>query len=129
MKNISYILRFIDTARVMAKSLSNHVSNLFEVIHRIKCQFGYDDKKCKTCGIRCKYSDCFLEYTNFKYYLIKYKCLLCKNDFLIHASFLTTTIISLFHCYEKVLNFMNIWVLGKNFMKCHYLRIKIFTIT
>ena len=80
MKNISYILRFIDTARVMAKSLSNHFSNLFEVIHRIKCQFGYDDKKCKTCGIRYKYCDCFLEYTNCKYYLIKYKCLLCNNN-------------------------------------------------
>ena len=23
-------------------------------------------KKCETCGIKCKYCDCFLEYTNFK---------------------------------------------------------------
>ena len=23
-------------------------------------QFGHDDKKCKTCGIKCKYCNCFL---------------------------------------------------------------------
>ena len=27
-------------------------------------------KKCETCGIKYKYCDCFLEYTNFKDYLI-----------------------------------------------------------
>ena len=48
--NISYILQFIDTARFIASSLSNLVYNLSEGIHRYKCKFGHDDKKCGTCG-------------------------------------------------------------------------------
>ena len=54
-KNKSYILQFIDSTRSMASSLSNLVNNFSEGIHRIKCKFGHDDKKCKTCGIKCKY--------------------------------------------------------------------------
>ena len=50
----------------MARSLSNLVNNLSGEIHRIKCKFGQDDNNCKTCGIKYKYCDCFLEYTNFK---------------------------------------------------------------
>ena len=42
-KNISYILQFIDSARFMARSLSNLVNNLTEGIHRIKCKFGLID--------------------------------------------------------------------------------------
>ena len=61
-KNISYILQFIDSARFMTSSLSNLVNNLSERIHRIKCKYKHDDKKCKTCRIKCKYCDCFLEY-------------------------------------------------------------------
>ena len=30
----------------MASSLSNLVNNLSEEIHRIKCKYGHDDKKC-----------------------------------------------------------------------------------
>ena len=48
-KKISYILQFIDCARLMASSLSNLVNNLSEGIHKIKCKFGHDDKKCETC--------------------------------------------------------------------------------
>ena len=44
---MSYILLFIDSARFMANSLSNLVNNLFEVIHKIKCKFGQDDKNVK----------------------------------------------------------------------------------
>ena len=51
-KNISYILQFIDSARFMASSLSSLVSYLFKGIHRIKCKYGYDDKKCETCVIK-----------------------------------------------------------------------------
>ena len=47
-KNKSYILQFIDSTRSMASSLSNLVNNFSEGIHRIKCKFGHDDKKCKT---------------------------------------------------------------------------------
>ena len=72
-KNMSYILQFIDSARFMASSLSNLVNNLCEGIHRIKCKFEHDNKKCETCGIKYKYCDCFLEYTNFKDDLIEYK--------------------------------------------------------
>ena len=64
----SYILQFIDSARFMASSLSNIVNNFFEGIHRIKYKFGHDDEKC---GIKYKYCDHFLEYTNFKDDLIK----------------------------------------------------------
>ena len=42
-------------ARFMASSLSNLVNNLSEGIHRIKCKYGHDDKKCETCGIKYKY--------------------------------------------------------------------------
>ena len=46
-KNISYILQFIDSARFMASSLSNLVNNLSEGIHKIKCKYRHDDKKCE----------------------------------------------------------------------------------
>ena len=35
----------------MASSLSNLVNNPSRGIHRIKCKYGHDDKKCETCGI------------------------------------------------------------------------------
>ena len=65
----------------MASSLSNFVNNLFEGIHKIKCKFDHDYKKWETCGIKCKYCDSFLEYTNFKDDLIEYKCLHCKKNY------------------------------------------------
>ena len=49
----------------MAGSLLNLVNNLSKGIHRIHCKYGYDDKKCETCGIKNKYCSCFLQYTNF----------------------------------------------------------------
>ena len=62
----------------MASSLSNLVNNLFEEIHRIKCKYEHDDNKYKTRRIKYKYCDCFLEYTDFKDYLIGFKYL-CYN--------------------------------------------------
>ena len=38
-------------------------------------------KKRETCGIKYKYCDCFLEYTNFKDDLIEYKCLCCNRNY------------------------------------------------
>ena len=52
----------------MASSLSNLVSSFSEGIYRMNCN---NDKKCETCGIKCKFCDCFLEYTNFKNDLIE----------------------------------------------------------
>ena len=49
---MSYKIKFIDSARIMASSLSNLVGNFAEVIHNIKC---------KDC-------DCFLEYETVKDY-------------------------------------------------------------
>ena len=43
-KNGFYILKFIESTRFMASSLSNVVNNLSEEIHRIKCKSGHDDK-------------------------------------------------------------------------------------
>ena len=65
-KNMSYILQFTDSARLMTSSLSNLVNNLSEGIHRIKCKIGHNDKRCKTRRIKYKYCDCFFEYRNFK---------------------------------------------------------------
>ena len=63
---ISYKIKFIDSARFMANSLSSLVDNLVEGIHKIEC---------KNC-------DCFLEYESVKDNLIKYKCLSWNKDYL-----------------------------------------------
>ena len=80
-KNISYILKFIDSRRFIASLLSNLVNNLSDGIHRIKCKFGHNDTKCKTCGIKYKYCGCFLEYINFKDDIIENKCLCCNKKY------------------------------------------------
>ena len=119
-KNISYILQFIDSTRLMASALSNLVIKLSEGIHRIECRFGHHNKKCETCGIKYNYRDCFLEYTNFKDDLTEHKCLCCsknyqqefdeklKKRFLIHINLLTMITISLCYCCKKVFIHMNI---------------------
>ena len=58
---ISYKIKFIDSARFMASSLSNLVDSLGS--HKIKC---------KDC-------DCFLEYENVKDNSIKHKCTSCNK--------------------------------------------------
>ena len=62
---IFYRIKFINSARFMASSLSNLVDNLAEVVHKTKC----------------KDFDCFLEYESVKGNLIKYKCLSCNKDY------------------------------------------------
>ena len=63
--NISYKIRFTDSARFMASSSSNLVDNLAEGIYITKC---------KDC-------DCFLKYESAKDNLIKHKCLSCSKDY------------------------------------------------
>ena len=62
----------------MASSLSNLANNISERIHRIKCKFGRNDKKCETCAIKYKYYNYFLKYKNFKDNLIEKKSF-CRN--------------------------------------------------
>ena len=38
-KNISYMLQFIDSARFMARFISNPINNVSEGIHKIKCKY------------------------------------------------------------------------------------------
>ena len=57
----------------MSIPLSNFVNNYSEGNHKIKCKKRHDDNKFQSCRIRYKYCDCFLEYPNFKYYLIENK--------------------------------------------------------
>ena len=57
-----YKLKFIDSAKFMAISLSNLVDNLAEGIQKMKCKRGHV-KTSETCGTSCK---CCLEYTNAK---------------------------------------------------------------
>ena len=120
-----YILQiiFIDSTRFMVSSLSNLINNVSEGIYKIKCKYGHDDKKCKTCGIKYKDWECFLEYTNFKDDLTEYKYLCCNENYYKkfhetlkkHTNFLTMITISLFYCCKKVFTIMNIWVIGKNY--------------
>ena len=56
-------MQFIDSARFMASALSNALNNISEGMHKIKCKFRDDVKKCETCSIKYKYCNCFLEYT------------------------------------------------------------------
>ena len=48
------------------------VNNLSEGIHKIKCIYGHDDKKCEPCGIT---------YTNFEDDLVEHKCLYYKKNY------------------------------------------------
>ena len=43
-KDRFYLLQFIDSARVMARSWSHLVNNLSEGINRVKCKYGHDGK-------------------------------------------------------------------------------------
>ena len=100
----------------------------------------HDCKKCETCGIKYNHCDCFLKYTNFKDDLIKSKCLSCYKS---RRKFDKKLIEILFNTY-KFSNYDNnkfnlllqkgvypykYMMLGKNSMKQHYLKKKIFIVT
>ena len=52
-----------------------------------------------------------------------------RNDFLIHAIFLTMTSLILFHCCKNVFIHIDKWMIGKNLTKLNYLKKKIFAVT
>ena len=70
-------MQFTESSRLMASSLPNLINNLAETIHKIKCKYGQNDKKCDAFRIKYKDCGCFLEYKNFKNDLVEYKCLCC----------------------------------------------------
>ena len=51
------MLKFIDSTRFEASSVSNLVNKPSEGIHMIKCKHRHD-KKYETCRIKYKYCDC-----------------------------------------------------------------------
>ena len=57
---MSYILQYIDGASCMASSLPNLL-----IIMYLKDFIDFIEK-CESCGIKYKYYEYFLEYTNFK---------------------------------------------------------------
>ena len=59
----------------MSSSLSNLVTNLPEVIYKIKFTHGHCHKKCEFCGIKYKNFKSFHKYTSITNNLIEYKCL------------------------------------------------------
>ena len=65
----------------MASSFWNLVNNLSEGIHKTKCKFVHEDKKCETRRNKYNYLDCFVEYTNFKDDLIECKCFCCSRNY------------------------------------------------
>ena len=65
----------------MATSLSNLANNLADVIHKIKCIYGHDNKRCETCGIKYKYCKCCLDCTRVKDDLIEYKWLRFNKNY------------------------------------------------
>ena len=50
-KVISYKLKFLDSPRFIAPSLSNLVDNLVEEIHTLKCKYAHDNKNAKHVGL------------------------------------------------------------------------------
>ena len=67
----------------MASSLSNPVDNPAEGIHKLKYKMNTLIKKEKRVELSTKYKnfECYLEYTNVKDDLTKYKCLCCRNNY------------------------------------------------
>ena len=76
------------------------------------------------------------------YELLEYQHLCCKKNcqdkldeelkeqfFNTFKNFLTMITISSFYCCKKVFFLLKIWMIGKNSMKHHYLKNKIFTVT
>ena len=60
LKNISYILQVIDSARFMASSLANIVINSSEGIHKIEYKYGHNDEYVKHVNLNINIVTVFL---------------------------------------------------------------------
>ena len=114
---ISYKIKFIKSAKLMASSLSNLIDNLAEGIHKIK------SKDC----------DCFPEYESLKYNTLSFhKDYLNKVDEKLKKRFKNTFKFS----YNEIDQFILLlrksvypyddWMIGKSLIKQHYLKKKNF---
>ena len=65
----------------MASALSDLADKHTEEIHKIKCKYGYDNKKCETGGVKNKDCKCCLEYTNVQDNFVEQKCLFCNWNY------------------------------------------------
>ena len=82
-KTLSYKLQSVESCRfiIMIYLLSDHVDNLAEEIHKIKCKHGHDYKQCEVCRIKCKDCAYCREQTNSRDDLVEYKCLCCNKNY------------------------------------------------
>ena len=66
LQNIYYTYQFIDNARCIGSLLSNPVNNLSEVINKIKCKYGHNEKKLKLAESHTKFPTVFLNTKSLK---------------------------------------------------------------
>ena len=140
-KTIPYRLQFIDSAKFRETSLSNFVNNYAKGIHETKCKFVHNDKKCETCGIKCKYCELFLD-TRVIDDLIKYKFFFCNKNYQkkflenLRKRFIKTCKYPNRYINKFILllqkgeyeTHMNIGIIGKNSMKLHSLKKRTFAV-
>ena len=122
---ITYKIKFIDSYRFMSSSLSKLVDNLSEGPHNNKCL------DCKSC----------LDYIKTKNEKLILKCFNCKqyyekgfNKELIKRfpstyEFCNKDLNKFILLLRKVFILMNIWIIGKDLTKHHYLIKNLFIVT
>ena len=121
---ISYKLKFIDSFRFMSSSLSNFVDNLSEGLHNDRCI------DCKSC----------LDYMATKDEQLIFRCFECKKNY---KKDFNKELINSFSSTYKICNgdinkfilllrkgvyHMNTWIVGKDLMKHHCLKKKLFIV-
>ena len=113
-------------------SLSNLVDNIAQEIHKVKCKYGHDNKKCEKFGVKYKDSECYLEYTKAKDDLLIYKCSCCNRSY--QKKFdedLRKQSANIYRFWKHDVNkfilllvfiHMNTWIFGKKSVNHHYLK-------